>query len=252
MKVGSDALIGRSMQENTIRKKKTLKKIKTLVVALVLTAIIAMPAFAFAGSTGNGAISGPHFTLNLLGKNWDNGDYAETLLNPVVKEDEGHRIFVKLDGKTRIALSEGDFGVLDADGTDGKAAFSLPAPGDVVDPETQEYLPDNAEYLIFIRVVGKPTGSATLTTGAYTDLEGNVWILSQESITIGQTGADVNRKSPPKFVDVTKQLTTVFYDYDADGVVERVPIFDDVYEGYFWDYDNSGIKHVQLRFYPVA
>ncbi len=229
-----------------------MKKTIALAVALVLAAIITMPAFALAATTGNGAINGPHFTLNLLGKDWDNGDFSETLLNPVVKEDEGHRIFVKLDGKTRIMLSEGDFGVVDADGTDGKAAFSLPAPGDVVDPETQEYIAENAEYLIFIRVLGKPEGSATMTAGAYTDLDGNVWILSTESITLGQSDADVNRKSPPKFVDVTKQLTTILYDYDADGTVERVPLFDDAYEGYFWDYDNSGLKHVQMRFYPVA
>jgi hypothetical protein len=30
------------------------------------------------------------------------------------------------------------------------------------------------------------------------------------------------------------------------------PLFDSTLENYFWQYDNSGLKNAQLRFYPVS
>lgn len=225
-----------------------------VVFAFVLTfGLLAAPILAETHYTGNGALNGPHFTLNLLGKNWDKGDFAETDQNPVIKVDNGHRIFVKLNGKTRILLAEApvdeSFAVLDADGTDGKAKFQLPDPQCVI---TDNVLV-SAEYMVFARFLGRPQGEATMTTGAYTDLAGNQWIMSYESVTFKQSGGTVNRDSPPKFADVTKELLTLWLDTDGDGVPDtRVGIFDDRYEGYFWDYDNNGVKHVQLRFYPVA
>jgi hypothetical protein len=42
---------------------------------------------------------------------------------------------------------------------------------------------------------------------------------------------------------------------DGDGVFEetvyaRVPIFDDILENEYWEYDNHGLKLLQIRFYP--
>jgi hypothetical protein len=235
------------------KKVKKMKKKAIFFTILMLASLFVAPILAKQEETGNGAQSGKHYNLNLLGKNWNSDkDEAETLINSIIKSDNGHRIFVKLSGKTRILLQEqDDFGVIDADGTDGKAIFGLPDPGPVADEETGEYYPEEAEYKIFVRILGPPRGDATMVTGAYTDLAGNQWIVSQETITLGQSSGKVKRDSPPKFVDCTKELTTVLYDYDADGTVERVPIFSDKYEGYFWDLDNNGLRHVQLRFYPV-
>jgi hypothetical protein len=45
---------------------------------------------------------------------------------------------------------------------------------------------------------------------------------------------------------------------DLDGVVETNPcdarygIFDEEFQEYFWDFDNHGLRLVQLRFYPIA
>ena len=55
-----------------------------------------------------------------------------------------------------------------------------------------------------------------------------------------------------------KQLLNVRVD-GSDGSIpdnvcqnsELVPLFDDHLGGYFWDYDNNGIRLAQLRFYPV-
>ena len=195
-------------------------------------------------NNSNGAPSGKHYTLNLLGKSWDKGDTADSedpLENPVVKNDNGHRIFVKLDGKTRILLREGDFGVLDADGTDGKAIFQLPDPGDVIDESEDQYNPDGQEYKIYIRVLS-PRGNANMQTEFF---DGSDWIASTESVTLtGSTGKKI-------FSDVTKELTTIYVDLDGDGKLERYKLFDDRFEDWSWAYYNDGLRHVQMRFYEV-
>jgi hypothetical protein len=249
-------------------------KIVAALIALVLVASVFSLAFnpVMAGE-GNNLPSGKHYTLNILGKKWDKGDAAlePPLLpdgspnpdyNPVVKPDSGHRIFVKLGSptgastKTRIGLRQGDdFAVLDADGTDGKALFQLPDPGDVIDPITGEYDPDAADYLVFIKVLS-PKGKAKMTTGVWTDPEGNIWVVSEEALYLnqpkpaGKEGKSINKGN--QFEDVTKELTTILYDFDGDGTAERIEIFDPAYQYYFWDYDNNGLKHVQLRFYKLV
>jgi hypothetical protein len=252
-----------------------MEKIKILGISimtiLVLSAISASIPSAMAGE-GNNLPSGKHFTLNILGKNWNKGNAAEESplnpdgspnpdYNPVVKDDSGHRIFVKLgssttSSKTRIGLRQGDdFAVLDADGTDGKALFQLPDPGDVINPDTGEYDPTEAYYLIFIKVLS-PNGKANMTTGVWTDPQGGTWILSLETLYLnqgipgGKQGKSINKGN--QFEDVTMELTTILYDFDGDGTPERIKIFDPAYQYYFWDYDNGGLKHVQLRFYKVA
>ena len=44
-------------------------------------------------------------------------------------------------------------------------------------------------------------------------------------------------------------LLYVYADVDGDGVIDRMPLFDSRLEDYFWQYDNQGLKLVQLRFY---
>jgi len=35
-------------------------------------------------------------------------------------------------------------------------------------------------------------------------------------------------------------------------VTERYSLFSDTLDSYFWDYDNTGLKLAQLRFYPIS
>jgi hypothetical protein len=240
-------------------------KLKAIALAIIAIMIIAGGLVAVQGgndNNGNGAPSGKHYTLNILGKNWDKGDYAliwdenDQNFNPEIKQDNGHRIFVKLGSngnmkKTRILLYDSqliegakDFQVLDADGTDGKAAFALPPPETVVvDGEVT-----SSAYTVWIRVLGPPRGQADMYSGFYDKTDGTTWV-SLEVVEIRQEGGTVSRKSPPKFVDVTKELTTIYVDTDGDLIPERYNLFDNSGYQYFWDYDNQGIKHVQLRFY---
>ena len=57
----------------------------------------------------------------------------------------GSRIFVPREGNAKINLKEGDFLVLDANGTDGSAAFQLPNP----DPDND----GTTTYSVFARAL---------------------------------------------------------------------------------------------------
>ena len=59
-------------------------------------------------------------------------------------------------------------------------------------------------------------------------------------------------KGQSKFDNVSKYLLYIYADIDGDGTLERVSLFDDNLEDYFWDYDNQGLKLAQLRFYQCA
>ena len=177
---------------------------------------------------GNGTPSGPHYNLNIIGVPKDKS--ADMTGN------NGHRIFVKLKGKTKILLSEGNYTVLDANGTDGTAEFQLPNP----DPENS----GNPRYSVFARALGKPGGSATITTCATEPATEDEYCSVYSSVMIRNKGKST-------FSDVSKELLYIYADIDGNGNLERYPLFDEALEGYYWDYDNKGLKLVQLRFYAV-
>src|SRR5262245_54225593 len=83
-----------------------------------------------AAVTGNGAPSGTHYNLNIIGVPKDK--------NPDFSGGNGRRIFVDLEGRTKILLKPGTFDVLDANGTDGEASFQLPEP-DANDDNITDY-----------------------------------------------------------------------------------------------------------------
>jgi hypothetical protein len=178
--------------------------------------------------TGNGAPSGPHFGLNIIGVAKDK--------SPDLTGGDGHRIFVPLAGRTRINLSEGDFAVLDANGTDGSAAFQLPNP----DPDGDGV----TSFRVFARALGKPGGSAKVTTCATDPTTGEL-VCSTDSLLLVRT------KGKQTFTDVSKQLLFITADINGDGVVETVPLFDSSLQGFLWDFDNTGLRLAQLRFYQV-
>ena len=179
--------------------------------------------------TGNGAPSGSHYNLNLIG--------VPKNKSASLSGGDGHRIFVPLAGSTKIMLSEGDFQVLDANGTDGQAAFQLPSPDPDNDGVTQ--------YSVFARALGKPGGSSTTTTCATDPTTGEQYCSIESMVMVRSTGKS-------SFSNVSKQLLYVYADIDGDGVVDRMPLFDSRLQDYLWQYDNQGLKLLQLRFYEVA
>ena len=194
----------------------------TLFVALALIMVATIPAFA---GTGNGAPSGPHFNLNIIGV--PKGKTADMT--------SGNRIFVPLSGTAKILLTVGPYAVLDGNGTDGSASFQLPNP----DPLNT----GTTTYSVWSRALGKPGGSSTTTT-CFTDLTGT-WCSVYQMLL-------VRSKGQSKFTDVSKQLLYVYADTNADGKLERYPLFSDALASYFWQYDNNGLKLAQLRFYDIS
>ena len=202
-----------------------------LTTALAATAALAAgtvaPALASNPSTGNGAPSGSHYTLNIIG--------VSNPKDASMDGNNGSRIFVPLEGKAKINLTMGDFGVLDANGTDSDGAtFSLPNPDEDGDGVT--------EYSVYARALGTPGGSSETTTCA-TDVVDGELVCSTESMVL------VRERGGSKFDNVSRELLYVYADYDGDGDLDLIPLFDERLEDYYWDYDNKGLKVAQLRFY---
>ena len=186
-------------------------------------ALSALPAMAAQGDiTGNGAPSGPHYNLNLIG-------YAkgETVKNDGGNTGAGNVIHVPLSGHCRIGLTElASFDVLDNNCTDdGLAQFGLPDPA----PGAENF---TSGYSVYARAV-TPHGDATMAS-CFTDTTGtwcNAGVVLAKSLNDG------------KFTNVSKTLLTVC----VEG--QNEPLFDDSLKDNFWDYANNGLRNAQLRFY---
>ncbi|MFD2247431.1 hypothetical protein [Pontibacter ruber] len=181
-------------------------------------------------ATGNGAPSGEHYNLNIIGV--PKGKSA------TMDGNSGHRIFVNLDGNSKILLAEGDtYQVLDANGTDGDGAkFQLPNPDVDNDGITS--------YSVWARALGKPGGSSVMTTCAYDP-------IAMEDVCSTENLVSVREKGKSSFTNVSKDLLYIYADLDSDGTTERYPLFDDRLQDYYWSYDNNGLKVLQLRFYEI-
>jgi hypothetical protein len=228
---------------------------------------------------GNGAPSGAHYNLNLLGKfdctpNALTGSNRHTIQVLLEYEDqdggywtydaEGNPVWnpllaVDLDRRNKIFLQEGDeFQVLDGNACDG-ALFQLPANPYTCpenDPECLNTSPTFQGYEVFVREGGKPGGYGDMKTCATAEGEDGLLDTPDDEIVCSTENVVLVRDSNRKFENVTKQLTTMCL--DLDGIVEANPcdarygIFDEEFQDYFWDFDNHGLRLVQLRFYPIA
>jgi hypothetical protein len=194
----------------------------------VLVLVLGAASFSSAAATGNGAPSGAHYTLNVIGVPKDKT--AE------MTGANGRVIFTKLQGQTKINLQEGAFQVIDANGTDGNGAlFQLPNP----DPDGDGV----TAYSVYARALGKPGGNATATS-CVTDDTGTY--CSTESVLL------VRGTGKSSFSNVSRELLSVCLDTDGDGACDtRTSLFGDDAYSYLWQYDNNGLRLAQLRFYEV-
>jgi hypothetical protein len=252
---------------------------KTFAVALSLMLVLLLvPSVVLAGE-GNGLpdeATGQHYNLNIIG-----------VQNPKKADmdgSNGHVIFVDLSGHSKIELMEApegeSFKVLDANGTDGSPAqFQLPDPG--LDPYNVDY-PEGkdtiSDYSVFVRPLGRPGGWSTITTCAELLDSDFAGLLSGKFVSVlnkagyyggyasvEQVGQDITMRTKGKslFTNVTAELLTIVFKVEVDIseegedpeiIVEyiRVPIFDDIIQGEYWDYENNNLKLLQVRFYPCG
>lgn len=236
-----------------------MKRSIKLTLVTLTAALFSVSAIAGKDGNGNGAPSGSHYNLNIIG--------VEKGKKPEMKDSNGHVIFVKL-GKTdrvtsKIYLAEGPFKVLDANGTDSDgAAFQLPkndceAPLDAGN-DTSIDCDDDTIYTVWVRALGKPGGSAIINTCRTdgTNVYGDTAVddyCSTESVEV----TSATGKGKKTFDNVTRELTTICVDWwDAaagelgtDGICDSREQLFDYDEDYWWDYDNNGLRLAQLRFY---
>lgn len=301
-----------------------MKKITSLVITATMTAAVSLPAFAGVAETGNGAPSGAHYNLNIIG--------VDKAKNPNMTGTSGHTIFVPLKStKTGIystnnnvaivdskiwLLPGDDFQVCDRNGFDlayacdgnllgewntvaknaegelvqvvstkAGAVFELPCntnisgdtyvdsatgttktldaliscneavntDGQIVPVAEADVVP-TANYQVWARALGKPNGSATVTTCA--TVQGELQCSLENAVLTRTKG------TKPVFTDVTDALTSLvvsycFAGFDADGIcldtelATRVALFAGDTQDWFWNYDNNGLRLAQLRFYDV-
>ena len=187
------------------------------------------------GQTGNGAPSGPHFNLNIIGVSHDKSPNMN---------GSGNVIFVDLGTKTGDAVTttillsqsaDGSFEVLDKNGTDGEASFALPVPG---------------TYTVWARALGTPGGQSKIatcatfidpTTGAATLL-----CSTDNEVFVRGTGKS-------SFRNVTNALTTITLVAGSPAELAcgtpTVSLFATCLQDFLWQYDNNGLKLLQIRFY---
>ncbi len=198
--------------------------------------------------------------------------------NPDMDGNNGHRIFVPLNGKTNIFMTgdtdatvdargflvtNGDldcgttFDVLDADGTDGSAALLVPC-----DNLTATHLDPDVCFNVYATPLGNnPGGNSTIDVFCEfdascigCDLTG---VPSCELGVVDFTLAGKNGQ--PK----TENITSLFrasgtIDLDGNGIDAGDISFNNEWifnieqlETYYWEYDNHGNRIVQIRFCDV-
>ena len=218
---------------------------KTIIVAIgaLVVAGLFLSSVVLAGVGNNPKngfqVNGEHYNLNIIGKD----KHAD------VGDSSGHTMFVKLDGKTRIYMTQnesGVFDVVDRNGLDGRAEFNI-APG---------------YYNIYARALGKPGGKVKIDAyGNFTDaVEGTQLIL------LGYVNIAREKGKPQSvninhlfYVDVTL-CTAAEIDPDTGELVctewttyEDFWVFDiDELIEYYWEYNNKGLKLLQVRFYECT
>lgn len=231
----------------------------------MLRALLAVVLLSGTALAGNGAPSGNHYNLNILGKDHCAGDdltgsnrhTIQVLLN--YADADGGVLYTELDRRNKIFLAQsfdGDFQVLDGNACDRDGArFLLPAnpwtcPAE--DPLCLSSDGDFQAYEVYARAPGKAGGSANMTTcGIGAGEDGILGTTDDETVCSTENVVLVRDGRNQKFDNVTKELTTLCLDTDdVVGCDTRIGIFaDDLYD-YYWDYDNYGLRIAQLRFYP--
>ena len=236
-----------------------MKNCKTL---LSLFAVVVLFASAALAQNNNPCPGDKAYQFNIIG--------MEKGKNPPMDGNDGHRIFVKLSGTSKIFMT-GDtdgiaanglqcgtkFDVLDANGTDTDGATLLVP----CDPLTATTLDPNVCFDVYATTLGTPGGSTNvdvvcefsttcidcdidqgscLTGGIDFDLAGHNGKPQKENIT------GVFRASGCIDLDASGDCNTGDIQFNNEWIFNIEQLL-----SYYWDYDNDGNRLVQIRFCNV-
>jgi hypothetical protein len=252
-------------------------------ILMVLGSLVTLPVLAGNGNGSNNPnkiLGNPYYVLNILGKK-DGWDPKGTFDNP-----DRHTMFVPED-TTGVNLGEDpiggevditnsvviwmtsgqEFAVIDGDGTDGEASLQV----------------EGGKYYVFLTALGKPGGLADVD-GWYYDDEGE---LGQYCFMLGTVRISRSKGKPQwenatdlfyiDWATVFDMLVTMYmnsgeiyedavalalaklseYGYNINDniwIFDFLEILKEVFDDtdyYFWKLTNSGLKHIQVRFYKA-
>jgi hypothetical protein len=212
------------------------------VFCVLALSLVAAPAFAQVGQ----GLSGPHYNLTIIGvSNPKTVDMTNT---------NSHAIFVPLGGSTKIYYVPGDtFQVLDGNCTDSTGCTI----------EVPSESGSDLCYNVYAVGLGKPGGSSIVTAECIFDatLVGGgtcTDALLQGSFEVSRTNGGSNKPQRHNISNVFR--ATGCLDLDTSGTCNtgdlqftNAWIFNiDQLQSYWWDYDNTGLRNMQVRFYQTT
>lgn len=242
----------------TINKEECMKALRVFL-ALALVLGLAAPVMAGVGTD----LSGAHWNLNIIGVPKDKPV-------PSMTDSNRHVIFVPLQSgldvsrQVKIEYIRGDsFKVLDGNATkDNYALIQVPY------EFCTDYVTGCEELLsfdVYAVGLGKPGGAAIVTaecTYSKEVVNGDPLAELECEDTLLMGSFEITRtKGTPKPVDITNIFrATGCLDNDADSICDsgdlqfrNIWIFNiEELVQYMWDYDNNGLKLMQVRFYETT
>jgi hypothetical protein len=253
---------------------------KKLVLGSIVFGLAMMLAYGtvFAGKdlNGNGFPSGRHFNLNIIGVPHDKDV-------PDMKGSNRHTIFVPLESgedvgrkvKIKYVVDPADpdnFRVVDGNATDDNEAIIQVPYEYCLDYDAGCY--EMLSYDVYARALGKPgpfVGAIVTAECEYmldvVDPDGSEDLTCEDTLLMGSF--DVRR---PGKKPITENITEIFratgcldmsdplLDPEGVGICEEGDLeFRDLWifnieelDSYMWDYDNNGLKLLQVRFYETV
>lgn len=209
------------------------------------------------GGVGGGiADNGPHYNLNIIGVSHD-----KTV--PTMTGSNRHVVFVPLQSGGDIArqvkisyVAGDDFQVLDGNATDdNQATIMVPS----------EPLGETC-YNVWATALGKPNGNAVVQAQCLLEdlVDPDTGLVDPvactDALLLGGFTAE-RKKGTPKPVNISDIFrATGCIDVNLSGACDAGDLqFDNAWIfnipqllEYFWDYDNNGLKLLQVRFYETT
>jgi hypothetical protein len=209
----------------------------TLTLAVIIGLTVAVPMFAQVGQ----GLSGPHYNLNIIGVS--KGKTVD------MTNTDRHTIFVPLSGSVKISYVAGtEFQVLDGNCTDADGC-TIEVPSDPL---------GDLCYNVYATGLGKPNAGQVIVNADCT-IDGLIGscadALLLNTFTVSR---DKGKPKPQNISDVFRATGCI--DVTADGSCDSGDLqFTNVWIfnipqllSYFWDYTNTGLRLMQVRFYQTT
>ena len=223
----------------------------------------------FAQNDNNGFPTGRHYNLNIICVPMD----KEV---PSMTDSNRHTIFVpcnedgEVDRNVKIYYEintddPNNFRVIDGNATDEDEAATIQVPYEYCDLTQVNGCYEMLNFEVYARALGKPGDGIGAIVTASCEYDGETALVDDEDCTdtLDLGGFEVSR--PKGKVGKAQDITGIFR---ASGCVDKDESLDcnsgDIrfqniwifnlpfLESYFWDYDNNGLKLLQVRFYEKA